>query len=523
MFRTRTTTTSGENKKNLGVYIVLILCLFSLTFFGVCAPRQSGDRSLSGVAASVGGDEISFSEFSRAYNSQAEQLKSRYGADFDPKTMKMASMVMDKLIDSHILTLEADQLGLTASNEEIVRYLNNIKAFRDKDGKFSPDLFRQFLRSNMHSESSFQEDIRRSLSVERLRSFISRTTFAPKSLVELDYKVSETKMEIEFMKVDPDKMKITLQEVDKHAFLEEKDAQEKIKTYYNSHLSDFISQEKVLAQHILVSYKGARNAASSVKRTKEEAKSKAETLLKRVPSEPDFGTLARKETDEPSGKSSGGNLGFFTKDAMVKEFSDAAFALTPGQLSSVVETPFGFHIIKVLEKKPKNEKSLEQASDEIVETLVKQVRAPKFAKEIADVVLEKIKAKTLDTTYLQGQGLRWESTGAFALSTNYIPSLGSQRELLEAALKLKNAGDASDVLSSQNKFYILRLLKKDPADTKALTEDKREETAQSIAYSEGYTVFQDFEKKSRDRFDQKKAVYKNPEYLALDDKSTKDE
>src|SRR6185437_6486926 len=88
-------------------------------------------------------------------------------------------------------------------------------------------------------------------------------------------------------------------------------------------------------------------------RTKDAAKKRAEEILAKVKAPgADFAALAKQYTDEPQGKTSGGDLGFFTRETMDKHFSDAAFALAPGAVSGVVETPFGFHIIKVEQKKP---------------------------------------------------------------------------------------------------------------------------------------------------------------------------
>jgi peptidyl-prolyl cis-trans isomerase NIMA-interacting 1 len=106
------------------------------------------------------------------------------------------------------------------------------------------------------------------------------------------------------------------------------------------------SNERVSASHILVAYKGSRRAAPTITRTKDEAKKRAEQLLARARKGDDFGQLARENSDDPTAKARSGDLGSFDRSMMVKEFSDAAFSLKPGQVSAVVETDFGFHIIK---------------------------------------------------------------------------------------------------------------------------------------------------------------------------------
>jgi|SoiMethySBSTD1v2_1073268.scaffolds.fasta_scaffold07905_4 parvulin-like peptidyl-prolyl isomerase len=105
--------------------------------------------------------------------------------------------------------------------------------------------------------------------------------------------------------------------------------------------------ERISASHILVAYQGATRAAPTVTRSKAEAKQRAEKLLARARKGDDFAGLARENSDDPTAKARGGDLGSFSRTMMVKPFADAAFGLKPGEVSSVVvETQFGFHVIK---------------------------------------------------------------------------------------------------------------------------------------------------------------------------------
>jgi parvulin-like peptidyl-prolyl isomerase len=107
-------------------------------------------------------------------------------------------------------------------------------------------------------------------------------------------------------------------------------------------------EEKIGASHILVSFKGARGAAPTVVRTKDQAKKRAQEVMKKAkgPGTPDFAALAKKYSDDPGSGPKGGDLGLFSRASMVKPFSDAAFALKQGDVSEIVESDFGFHVIK---------------------------------------------------------------------------------------------------------------------------------------------------------------------------------
>jgi parvulin-like peptidyl-prolyl isomerase len=105
-------------------------------------------------------------------------------------------------------------------------------------------------------------------------------------------------------------------------------------------------EERVAASHVLIQYKGSMRASPDVKRTKDEAKKLAAEVLNKAKKGQDFAGLAKQYSDEPGAKDRAGNLGKFGKGQMVKPFADAAFALKPGQVSDIVETDFGFHVIK---------------------------------------------------------------------------------------------------------------------------------------------------------------------------------
>jgi parvulin-like peptidyl-prolyl isomerase len=104
--------------------------------------------------------------------------------------------------------------------------------------------------------------------------------------------------------------------------------------------------DKIRAQHLLVSYDGARMAESGVKRTREQARERATDALARIHQGLDFDKVVAAYTDEPGGAARKGDLGTFTRDKMTPSFSDAAFALKVGEISGIVETPFGFHVIR---------------------------------------------------------------------------------------------------------------------------------------------------------------------------------
>jgi peptidyl-prolyl cis-trans isomerase C len=161
-----------------------------------------------------------------------------------------------------------------------------------------------------------------------------------------------------------------------------------IKAYYDSHPDEFKKPEMIRARHILVKVE-----PSASQQDKEKAKVKANDILKKIKAGDNFEKLADDQSDDPGSKSKGGDLGFFSRGRMVKQFEDAAFSLKPGETSGIVETQFGYHIIKVEEKKDTSTEPFDAVKDKISQKLI-QERAKTKVTEFLDKVMKDAKVET---------------------------------------------------------------------------------------------------------------------------------
>lgn len=144
-------------------------------------------------------------------------------------------------------------------------------------------------------------------------------------------------------------------------------SEDDMKNYYNTHKDDFKKPEMVRARHILI-----KVDPSASESDRKKAKEKAEDILKKIKSGEDFAKLATDMSDDMGSKAKGGDLGFFSRGRMVKSFEDAAFSLSPGGVSGIIETQFGYHIIKAEEKKPASVDSYEEAKEKISQKLLQE-------------------------------------------------------------------------------------------------------------------------------------------------------
>jgi len=163
--------------------------------------------------------------------------------------------------------------------------------------------------------------------------------------------------------------------------------EEDMREYYRANKDAFGIPEKVKARHILI--KVAKDASEDEKKA---ARKKAEEVLQKIKKGEDFASLAEKYSDDPGSARKGGDLGYFPRGRMVKPFEDAAFSLKPGEVSDIVETKFGYHIIKVEEKKPATRMRFEDVKDQIEKELKKKVQSEKI-KEYVERMMEERKVK----------------------------------------------------------------------------------------------------------------------------------
>jgi peptidyl-prolyl cis-trans isomerase D len=501
------------NKIPFGTYFILGLSLGSLAFLGVCNPGGMR-QSLGGIVAYVDKQKITAYQFRRAYEAQSEQLRKQYTDSYDPSVLKVSKQVVDQLVRDRIIYLEAKKLGLSPDQDYLAQVI-----VEENPSLKDPEVFRKNLRRSDYTETSFLEEIGRDISRRRLFDYLNKSVFISSPSTKLSARIKNTKLVVRYIKIDSTKMKtkISSQEVDK--FLAQEGSKEKTKSWYDRHIDEYKVEERVHARHILVAYKGSRRADAKITRTKVQARNLANDILKKVnKSGADFVKLAKAYTDEGQGKTSGGDLGFFTKKNMVKEFSEVAFALPRGKISGVVESAFGFHIIKTIDRKEAKDFSLKQVEREIVEKQIQQSKGLLLAKKEADSLLKTLKSKAKIDEILKTKGFMWEKTKEFSLADNYIPGLSFLDELRRAIYDLKESGQTyTNAIKSGRDYYILQLLER--------REDKLDE--EKIAQQQQQSISQDakvfstkFIKALEDSYRKNGKIEINQDYLALDNPST---
>ncbi|HVR98407.1 MAG TPA: peptidyl-prolyl cis-trans isomerase [Thermoanaerobaculia bacterium] len=457
-----------DNSKNLSWILWAIIALFILFVFvdfggGL---SQGGPQAGGNVAASVGDQTVTMEEFERQYRQTEDQYRQMYGEQFSPelaKQIRLPLQVIDRLVTQKILLAEAERLGLQASDEEVQEAILAEQPFKDPQGKFiGPQAYENLLRANNYTVASFEQQVRNQLMLEKLNNLLLANAYISEDEIRDAYREQVERAKIRYVQVagagaaaDPqvtpaevqsyfdsrkEQYRIPEQREGAYLLVETEKLQsqvqvpeQELKAWYNEHIAEFSQEEQVRARHIL--------AMVNDQQTDEAAKQKVEAALRRVQGGEDFAKVAAEVSEDPGSKTKGGDLGFFKREAMVKEFSDAAFGAQPGQLVGPVKSSFGYHIIEVTARQPGGRQPFEQVREQIrvrlgaerVQSLA-ETKAKQIATQLAG---DKPKdAAALQAVAQKNPGTTFAETGKFGRQEP-ISGIGFSPALTTAAFGLE--------------------------------------------------------------------------------------
>ena len=398
--------------KNITAMILFGAIIMVFVFFGL-PNRLSGGM---GAAARVNESFISLMDFQTA-SEQMEQMYSQYmgGRSFDPEQRKGLKMqTMQKLIDEEITAQAARKSGILATDVEIRDLITKeIPAFQ-KDGHFQRENYDAYLQSQALTPGLFEAKIRKQLESFRLRKLFEASSRTLTLEADKQKSLQNYKINLLFAKFDddqPDTSAISSDEAQKA--LASDDFKKKVEGEFGLKKSSLSQAEQVHAQHILITFKSGDLASEKAALTKIQA------LKQRVATE-DFGKVATAASEDPGSKAKKGDLGFFSRNSMVKEFEEAAFSLPVGKVSDVVKSPFGYHLIKVLEKKTPHEATMAEHQVSIAKQILAKERWQKKSQELEAQLSTKPGQIEAD---LKSMNAKWEETGFFALDAQSIPKI----------------------------------------------------------------------------------------------------
>ncbi|RZF25298.1 peptidylprolyl isomerase [Paraburkholderia sp. UYCP14C] len=415
-----------RNHQRLMMFMLILVILPGLGFVGIQGFRGFFDESAN--VASVNGHKITRVEYDDAMRQQIDRGRQMLGAQFDMKsfdTPERRRQMLDGMIEQRVLADETQRLHLTASDDAVRRALLSdpvISSLKNPDGSIDLERYKQLLAMQGMTPDQYDERMRYNLAMQQLPASIEASAFTSKTLAQHLTELAQQQREVQGIAFHPHDYAAKIQPTDAQlqafydahrndfatpatatiqylvmspaamsASVQPSDAD--LKKYYDDNIAHFRTEGEVRASHILIAAPKDASAADKAK-----AKQKAEELLAQLKAHPDqFAQIAQQNSQDPGSASKGGDLGYFGRGMIAggPAFDDAVFALKKDEVSGIVQTDFGFHIIKVTDVKPTVTKSFDEVKDQITKDLKTQLASKAFtdsSEGFTSLVYEKAKS-----------------------------------------------------------------------------------------------------------------------------------
>lgn len=403
------------NRKKRVVQVIMGLAVLPFLFWGVESYRSDSGE---GYVAIVDGEEIPRREYEQALRDHHERMRTMLGANFDSAmldTFEVRNSVLERLIQQRLLHQEAINNGFIVLDSQLVNTIRDIPAFK-KDNQFSKQQYEELLRAQGLTPALFESRVRQELLLQQLLDGYSENGFAPKTVADRVKYLSEVQREISQLQIEPEQFlsQVMPEAADINAYYEkhkvdfylperarveylvlsldaiaqnETISDEAVRAYFDEHPDEFGQSEERKASHILISV-----PADASEDEKQAARDKAEGILAQVRQNPEqFAEIAKEHSDDPGSSTQGGDLGFFGRGVMVKSFEDKIFSMQLDEVSDLVETDFGLHIIQLTDIKEEKHPDLEDVREQIEKKLKIQMMGSMFgeiAEDFSNVVYE---------------------------------------------------------------------------------------------------------------------------------------
>ena len=488
-----------RNKKNMKViyFTVAIAFVLSLGYAGVKSNLFGPDPD---TLAAVNGKAIKYEEWEKEYKQRVEQYKSMFFKDGEIPELYLKDIrksTLQNIINQQLLLEYAKKSGLSSSEAEDKE---RIKSIFSPGGRFNANAMKYWLKEKRMTEEQLLVEIHRFNTLTKIQQIVNDSAKVGDSEITEEYLFKNEQRKVRYFKLDPANFSKTV-----------KVTPEEISGYYKTRKQEFSLPEQFRIQFTMLDFNRAFDKT---------AKDKALELIKKLAGGADFAALAKENSEDPGSKDNGGDLSFFKKGMMVPEFEKAAFALKTGEYTKEpVRTQFGYHIIKVDEKK----------GDEVRARHILIKPAPDAKGKAA--AIEKL--LTLKKDFLAGA--KANGLGVIEMSSSRMDNLNTgnidpdEQEIIKGAIFKLKPGETSDPVETRKGFYVVKLLGLTPESFRpfelvksSIEENLRKEKAAPLAALEAENLHKAIKDKTT-TFDKAGSKYgiKDSGYFSLTDKELK--
>jgi peptidyl-prolyl cis-trans isomerase D len=465
--------------------LALVVICFVLLYIPSFMKDTAQGASNNAVVADVDGNEITVAQFRRVYEQQMRAYRASYGANVDERLLKQLGIdqrIVQQMIEEAAAISEARRLGITASDAEVRERILALPAFQENGQFIGDQRYRQLLRMQTPPmrPDEFEEQVRRGITVEKLQAALTGWVTVSDDEVAQEFKRRNEKVKLAVVSFPADKFREGLTaseaEIAKHFedrketyripekrkirfLVVDQDAMRtkaivtgaQIERAYNENIQQYSTPEQVRASHILLKTEG---------KDPDAVKKQAEEILAKVKGGADFAELAKQRSEDEASAKKGGDLDYFPKGQMVPEFDKAAFSMAPGQLSDLVKTQYGYHIIKLVDKKEATTKPLTDVRSQIEDQL-KWEQAQTQAQKLADQIASELKKPADFQKVAAAHGLQVSESGFFR-QDEPIAGIGLAPTVGQQAFSMKEGEVSEPIRTAQGYAFITVLGKQDP-------------------------------------------------------------
>ncbi|HZD41137.1 MAG TPA: SurA N-terminal domain-containing protein [Terriglobales bacterium] len=457
------------------ILLGLIIIVF-IAFYGGIKPNGNGGEDI----AEVNGEIISQTEFALAYQRALDRYRELFKGSLTPELLKSLNLkgaLLEELIETRLALQEAHRLGLTATDDELMSSITRIPEFQ-ANGRFNKARYIQLLRANRLTPAQFEEQQRNQLTIQRLYGVLLDGVNVTETEVRNRYRSDQEKIDLYFVRYPAknflSQVKVTEEEVKNFYQRNQESLKEplKVKAEYlsfpfdrfgtSARISDkeieayyqanrqtkFHSPKEVKLRYILIRFPPGTN-----NQQKEAAQARANRVFAEARASKNFAALAKKESDDPSA-ANGGEIGWLAQGQMPPGLDQAVFALGKGAISSPIETPAGFAIMKIEDVKEEKTQSLEEATAEI-RGILKTENGKREAVKVADQDREKAQSGVSLEKLAKESDIPVRVT-PWLIKGEVLPEIGPVDEFYRNALVLR-PNELSPVIEGTHAYYLLKV------------------------------------------------------------------
>lgn len=462
-----------------GIVAWFLFGAIALVFVFMGITPGGGGIQKGGPAAIVNSHPISIAEFRQTH----DRIRQQMGFDINQFPAQQRTQIemntrrraLETLISREVVAQAAEDKGMTVPQNQLIEYIRSVPQFQE-DGRFRRELYMNYLTYIRKTPAEFEKQLQRDIIVSEMQSLFTNALSPVKGEALYQAQLEGTKLNLGVVNFTQEELEEAIP-VPKSKIQEFLSGEANVKVaekYYQTNLADYQTPEQVKARHILVM------ADPKDKDAVQKAKETIAKAQERLKSEP-FSKVAKEMSDDTQSAKKGGDLGFFSKGRMVPEFEKAAFSLAKGTVSPPIQTQYGFHLIKVEDKKEAVTSAFEKEKSSIAKKLLAKEEVDKTLAEMNEA-LKASDGKSLEKI-LRNLKFQWEKTGEFSMSTSLVPLIGSDEKVVAEAFELTQEGQMpTRVVTSNGEYYLLKLISLKMTDNKDINKEVLDE--QKVASSQ---------------------------------------